>query len=580
MYSVRVYCLEIDVMDIIFRPVASAGVMQRILLICIVFGVLYSCGAFSNHVAAAPVPGIADGLGVNVDPTMMDSHPALAPHPDVPVANFTAKKGAVTRFSVFFDGSSSLGSNLNYQWSFDDESTLTSATPVKFYKGPYVGLVTLKVSNPAGSDSITKRLRIGSSGDVTLESYDLPGEIQETVPAGIANQIPHDGTAGSVTTEPADYLQKFVEGSQYLGEGDFAAAIESYNESIRLNSSFPEAYLGRGIAYFQEGYFNFYELRGKEELLQAIDDFSLVLQDDPKNTEALIGRGAAFVYLGDYYSWRSYIDNETVFRYYEAALRDFNTVIKTSPDSIDGLNGKAYASLMLGSGNPARKVNSALVDAAKQDAEQSLLLNSTNPRAHFVLGLYYDNEGYYVAAIEEFTKAIEQDPYEAWYYEWRGYEKFLKGDYSDAIEDYNAALALQPRFADTYSMRGVARTYLMNTNDRSPELSDFNQAIEISPDISEFQRYYALVLASWKYWDKSLNEHAVDVLSRASALDPSDYRIYGDKASLLTVLNRNHEATEQLIRYQRESLTNEEKMMANDLLAYNNVEPWYSNSWG
>jgi tetratricopeptide (TPR) repeat protein len=378
----------------------------------------------------------------------------------------------------------------------------------------------------------------------------------------------------------ADYQQKFLEGSQYLGEGDFAAAIDSYNESIRMNSSFPDAYFGRGMAFFQTGYYNFYELRGKEELLHAVDDFSKVLLDDPENTEALIGRGAAYVYLGDYYSWRSYIDNDTVFRYYEAALSDFNSAIKTSPDSIDGLNGKAYASLMLGSGNPARKVNSVLVDAAKQDAEQSLTLNNTNPRAHFILGLYYDYEGHYVAAIDEFSKAIQQDPYEAWYYEWRGYEKFLKGDYSDAIEDYNAALAIQPRFADTYSMRGVARTYLMNTNDRSPELSDFNQAIEISPDISEFRRYYALVLASWKYWDKSLNEHAVDILSRASELDPSDYRIYGDKVSLLTALNRNHEATQQLIKYQQGSQTNEEKMMANDLLAYNNVEPWYSNTWG
>jgi tetratricopeptide (TPR) repeat protein len=269
-----------------------------------------------------------------------------------------------------------------------------------------------------------------------------------------------------------------------------------------------------------------------------------------------------------------------VFRYYEAGLRDFNNVLETDPDNIDALNGKAYASLVLGSGNPVKKSNSLLVDSAKKDAEHSIQLDSANPRAHFILGLYYDHEGLFLSSIQEFSRAIELDPSEAWYYEWRGYEKLRKGDYADAIKDYSAAVSLQPRFAQAYNMRGVTRAFLMNVNDRSPELSDFNQAIEINPTISDFHRNYALALANWKFWDKSLNEHAVDLLSRASELDPSDYRIYGDMAYLLTALNRNHEATEYLIKFQQVSLTNEEKMMANDLLAYNNVEPWYSNTWG
>jgi tetratricopeptide (TPR) repeat protein len=543
-------------------------------------GVFCICGTLVNGspgVNSASFSGepVAEGDVMIPD----ESAGFLSPRPDLPMANFSAKQGAVTRFSVFFDGSQSEGSDLNYQWSFDDGSVQSSATPVKFYDGPVGGLVTLKVSNSFGSDSITKKMKVGKNGEVTIERYDQEEEIGN-IPQGTAPIIQGENKTSPEISVTADYLQKFLEGSQLLEQGDFTGAIDSFNETIRLNSSFSEAHYARGMAFFQAGYYHLYEFRGKDQFLQAVDDFSVVIKKDPENAGALIGRGAAWIYLGEYYSWRSYIANDSVFRYYEAGLRDFNKVLETDPDNIDALNGKAYASLVLGSGNPVKKSNSLLIDSAKKDAERSIRLNGENPRAHFILGLYYDHEGLYAASIQEFSRAIELDPYEAWYYEWRGYEKLRKGDYLDAIEDYSTAVSLQPRFAQAYNMRGVTRAFLMNVNDRSPELSDFNLAIEINPMISDFNRNYALALANWKFWDKSLNEHAVDLLSRASDLDPSDYRIYGDKAYLLTALNRNHEATDNLIKFQQGSLTNEEKMMANDLLAYNNVEPWYSNTWG
>lgn len=563
------------------RPIPLAGLILGILILCIGVGLFCNCSSLVSSSPGIYTASLAGEPGFEGEMAIQSESSGVVPsHPELPVADFSAKKGAVTGFSVFFDGSLSEGSDLNYQWSFDDESIMSSATPVKFYEGPVVGLVTLTVSNSFGSDSITKKLTVGKNGEVTIEQYDQREQIQKSPQYEEVPVIQEGNKTASVNGVEADYLQKFFEGNQLLEQGNFAGAIDSFNESMRLNSSFTDAQYARGLAFFQLGYYNFYEFRGNDKLLQAVDDFSAVIKEDPENNGALIGRGAAWIYLGEYYSWRSYIANDSVFRYYEAGLRDFNKVLETDPDNIDALNGKAYASLVLGSGNPAKKSNSLLIDSAKKDAERSIRLNGENPRAHFILGLYYDHEGLYAAAIQEFSRAIELDPSEAWYFEWRGYEKLMKGDYADAIKDYSAAVSLQSRFAQAYNMRGATRAYLMNVNDRSPELSDFNQAIEINPSISDFHRNYALALANWKFWDKSLNEHAVDLLSRASELDPSDYRIFGDKAYLLTALNRNHEATENLLKFQQGSLTNEEKMMANDLLAYNNVEPWYSNTWG
>ena len=442
-----------------------------------------------------------------------------------------------------------------------------------------VGLVTLKVSNAEGSDSITQKVTIDTKGEVSVERYDKP-DIFEEIPSVITPAtIPDVNETIPGVIESPDYLQKFIEGAQFMEEGDLSGAIEALSTSITLNQSFPDAYVARGMAEFMTGYYQFYEFRGKEQLLMAVDDYTHALEQDPGNIDALLGRGAAWIYLGEYHSWRSYIGNDTVFRYYETAINDFNNVLESDPDNIDAINGKAYATLVIGSGNPAKKTNTLMVESAKKDVERSIRLNDDNPRAHFILGLYYDHEGLYPSAINEFSKAIEQDPTEAWYYEWRGFEKFQKGDYSDAIKDYSTAISLQPRFAQAYNIRGMTRAFLMNVDDRSPELSDFNQAIEINPEISEFYRNYALGLANWKYWDKSLNEHAVDVLATASGLDPTDYRIHGDRAYILTGLNRNHEATQELIEYQRRSLTNEEKITANDLLAYNNVARYYVNTW-
>jgi len=559
------------------RSISPAGFTSAILLLGIVFGASGICSSIGDMGDTSAISSGIPAFINDAQPSYENQTPDVSP--ELPVADFSAKAGAVTRFSVFFDGTLSKGSDLSYQWSFDDGSVLSSPRPVKFFKGPFVGLVTLKVSNAEGSDSITQKVTIDRNGEVSVERYDQP-DIPEEIPSVITPAlIPDMNETIPGAIDSPDYLQKFIEGAQFMEQGDISGAIDALNTSITLNQSFPDAYVARGMAEFMRGYYHFYEFRGKEQLLMAVDDYTRALEQDPGNIDALLGRGAAWIYLGEYHSWRSFIGNDTVFRYYETAINDFNKVLETDPDNIDAINGKAYATLVIGSGNPAKKTNTLMVESAKKDVERSIRLNDDNPRAHFILGLYYDHEGLYPSAINEFSKAIEQDPTEAWYYEWRGFEKFQKGDYSDAIEDYSKAISLQPRFAQAYNIRGMTRAFLMNVDDRSPELSDFNQAIEINPEISEFYRNYALGLANWKYWDKSLNEHAVDVLATASGLDPTDYRIHGDRAYILTGLNRNHEATQELIEYQRRSLTNEEKITANDLLAYNNVARYYVNTW-
>jgi tetratricopeptide (TPR) repeat protein len=492
--------------------------------------------------------------------------------PVKPVADFTAKKGAVTKYSVFFDGRTSQGAALSYQWSFADGFPMSSPTPVKFYDNPAVDFVTLKVANAAGSDSITKKITVAGNGDVTVEDYSPkpPGDLQGSGPGVPEPYHPSPG---------ADFQQTYADGMILLGTGDLPGAIQAFDASIALNDTFTDAYFARGMAHFQQGYLDHYAFAGGPEFMLAIDDFSHVLEKNPEDVNALLGRGASLIYLGEHYSWRAYIKNATVFGYYDAAVADFNRALSIDPGNIDALNGRAYGKLVRGTGNPAVKADGELIAAAKRDVDHSLQLNPENPRAYFILGLYYDHENLYSHAVDAFTRAMELDPYEPWYPEWRGYEKFRDGKYAAAIEDYNMAIALHPGFAQAYNIRGMTQAMLM-AEDRTRELSDFNQALEINPSISEFHRNYALALADWRRWDKSLNEHAVDQLDVALELDPSDYRIYYDKALILAALNRNHEAVMNLISFQQYALTSKEMADSYELMAYLGWFPWYNTAWG
>ena len=65
----------------------------------------------------------------------------------------------------------------------------------------------------------------------------------------------------------------------------------------------------------------------------------------------------------------------------------------------------------------------------------------------------------------------------AFYYN-RGIDKKRAGDYYGAIEDYNKAIQLNPRYANAYINRGNAKSKL---NDEYGAIADYNKAIELNP---------------------------------------------------------------------------------------------------
>jgi len=68
---------------------------------------------------------------------------------------------------------------------------------------------------------------------------------------------------------------------------------------------------------------------------------------------------------------------------------------------------------------------------------------------------------------------------------------WFKNDFTSAVAEYNRALALNPRNADAYSCRGMAREIL---GDFTDALSDYDKFIALRPENSEWERDYRKAL--------------------------------------------------------------------------------------
>ena len=93
----------------------------------------------------------------------------------------------------------------------------------------------------------------------------------------------------------------------------------------------------------------------------------------------------------------------------------------------------------------------------------------------------YD-KGDYQWAIEDFNKAIELNPKNSEAYRGRGLAKGKLKNYWGALEDCNKAIELNPKDSVAYLYRGVAKSYL---NDYRDAIEDYSKAIELNPKDSE-----------------------------------------------------------------------------------------------
>jgi tetratricopeptide (TPR) repeat protein len=166
----------------------------------------------------------------------------------------------------------------------------------------------------------------------------------------------------------------------------------------------------------------------KEELAVA----NQILADDPKNVEAIVQRGSVNLSLKDY----------------DAAIRDFKSALEANPNDFATLCDLANSYAQQKNWEEAKTY---FLKSIKADSSQAFIV--------------YNNLAYYIGDI--------------------------KGDYKAAVDYCNQAIAINPKFAYSFSNRGFAE---FKNGDTKTALADIQKSIDMDPKNSYAYKNRALIL--------------------------------------------------------------------------------------
>ena len=264
-------------------------------------------------------------------------------------------------------------------------------------------------------------------------------------------------------------------GSAYLVKNSTDLAVADFDEAIRLDPAFANAYYNRAAAY-----------RAKGELDRALADYDKAIQLDP-DPDTFINRGSI------------HLDKGKI----DLAMADYDKAIELKPSYALAFNARGFAFKVKGDldkaiadYDKAIQLDQYFADAfdnrarayqAKGDNDRAIadydkdIQLSPNSAAFNNRGVIYSAKGDLDQAMADYSKAIELEPGNAAAFNNRGEAYRVKGDLDSAIVDYDTAILMKSNFADPYSGRGL--TYLAK-HDIAQALADFEKAIELT-DLGE-----------------------------------------------------------------------------------------------
>ncbi len=232
---------------------------------------------------------------------------------------------------------------------------------------------------------------------------------------------------------------EFRQGMQKGAENKFEEALEHFNEAIKLNPIYAEAFLYRGISFNELGKYD-----------KAITDLTICIELDPKfSDQAHYFRGIAKFETGNY----------------PGAIQDYTTAIQLNPDFV--------AFYRRGQAN----MNLNEYARALQDFQIAIRLNPS-----FIEGFLYRGKalyylGQYEEALSDLRRAamdLRNNPV-AYYYS--GVARMETRDFYGAIRDFDKAIDINPEYAKALKARAVAHA---ETGNQQKSEEDINLADKLA----------------------------------------------------------------------------------------------------
>lgn len=375
----------------------------------------------------------------------------------------------------------------------------------------------------------------------------LPGPVQ-SLPLNALAKVNAASTA----------LDFFNQGVKRLQQGDLEAAINNFNEAIRLNPNYAQAYGNRGIAYSRlqqydqsladynqfirfnpnsaAAYYNratLYDKLGDSQ--KAIADYDPAIRLNPNFTQAIRGREIAqnklrtpqqsisnTNVLAQYFSNGSTAENffvQAMDKYdkadFDGAIVDFSQGIQLKPDYAQAYMGRAMAYKGLGDlENQITELRKAAELLQKQGDTDTEIYQTT-------IDL--------IKVTQDLIDSIRSNPnsklaFAELFFNY-GIEEWKKGNFVQAIAGFNLVIRLNPNDASAYLFRGNAYGQL---KEYQKAIADYTQTLRLDPNYADAYNLRGLV-----YGMSGNRQKAIADLQKAANL----YRQQGDTAKAQKVLD-------------------------------------------
>ncbi|XP_019751906.1 RNA polymerase II-associated protein 3 isoform X1 [Hippocampus comes] len=319
----------------------------------------------------------------------------------------------------------------------------------KDYKAKTRAKKKMKMANgdcKAEETDTKKPPRIRSNDYQSWDKFDVAKALEE---------VDKEESPTESDSEEADQERAFAEkekGNAFFKEGKYDDAIECYSRGMAADPYNPVLPTNRATA--------FYRLK---KYAVAESDCNLALALDGNYFKAYARRGAVRVALKNY----------------EAALEDYQTVLKLDPGNLEAQNEEKKIKQMLGPQEPSEGTSAEANPAVDQEQQrrQEAVVQKDRGNAYF-------KEGKYDAAVECYSRGMEADCMNLLLPANRAMA-FLKLErFEEAEEDCTKAISLDGTYSKAFARRATARVALGKLEEAR---KDFQEVLKLEPGNKQAQ---------------------------------------------------------------------------------------------
>ncbi|XP_061663460.1 RNA polymerase II-associated protein 3 [Syngnathoides biaculeatus] len=327
----------------------------------------------------------------------------------------------------------------------------------KDYKAKMRAKKKMKMANNSDSraegSGAKKPSRIKSNDYRSWDSFDVAKALEEVDKE--ESPIESDSEEG----DPERALAEKEKGNAFFKEGKYDDAIECYSRGMAADPYNPVLPTNRACAFFR-----------LKKYAVAESDCNLAIALDGNYFKAYARRGAARVALKNY----------------DAALEDYQTVLKLDPGNLEAQNEEKKIKEMLGLQEPSGP--RSLQADPTEDRDQQRQTEEHQRRQEAVVqkdrGNAYFKEGKYDAAVECYSRGAEADCTNVLLPANRAMA-FLKLErFKEAEEDCTVAISLDKTYSKAFARRGTARVGLGKLEDA---MKDFQEVLKLEPGNKQAQ---------------------------------------------------------------------------------------------